>query len=117
MVQAYIDRIKQVNPVINALVSDCFEQALTEARQVDAKIDQILNGKSHVEHQDILDLPLLGIPISIKESIAVKGQPCTAGLYIKKGILMEQDAVVVDLMRKSGAIIIGEWFEFGSVFL
>lgn len=105
MVRSYINRINEVNPILNALVSDCFEEALAEARSLDQRIEEALRNPQSAD--DVLDLPLLGIPISIKESIAVKNQPCSAGLYSRKDIRMEGDAPAVKNLRDSGAIVIG----------
>lgn len=69
IVSAYIERCNQVNPVINAIVEDRFEAALRDARQVDAFI------RSGQKREEALarDTPFLGIPVTVKESIAVKG--------------------------------------------
>ena len=41
LISAYINRIKDVNPLINAIATDNFEEALKEAEQVDAYLDKI----------------------------------------------------------------------------
>lgn len=69
MVQAYIDRINSVNPSLNCVVQERFEQALQEARLVDVQ----LSSSEKTEEQLRVQTPLLGVPISIKESIAVQG--------------------------------------------
>ena len=35
MVKAFIDRIEEVNPIINAVVDDRFEECLEEAKEID----------------------------------------------------------------------------------
>ncbi|KPM08751.1 fatty-acid amide hydrolase-like protein [Sarcoptes scabiei] len=71
LVKAYIDRIEKVNPLINALVYNCFDRALEEARDYDRRIENVLssaNVDSQNDQQDrVLELPLLGIPVSVKE--------------------------------------------------
>lgn len=62
VVQAYIDRCKEVNPLVNAIVEDRFEEALEEARQIDA---DIAKGVKTVEEME-RDTPLLGLPVTIK---------------------------------------------------
>lgn len=53
-------------------------------------------------------MPLLGIPISVKESIAVSGQiGLTGGLYSRRDFLVEEDASAVRHLKEAGAIIIG----------
>ena len=106
LLRAYINRIKEVNTYINALVSDCFEEAILEAQLLDQRISNALES-SGTTTDTVLQLPLLGIPISIKESIAVRDQPCSAGLYSRKNIRMSEDAPAVKKLRDSGAIIVG----------
>ncbi|CAK9290052.1 unnamed protein product [Gordionus sp. m RMFG-2023] len=70
LVEEYIERIKEVQPVINALAEENFDYALKEAIKVD---DFLQNETSHPS--DILrQKPLLGVPITIKECFAVKDQ-------------------------------------------
>lgn len=67
--QAYIDRIKQVNPIINAVVENRFQQALKEARNVDDYLT-----KSALSEEDLEKIkPLLGVPVTIKESCSLQG--------------------------------------------
>lgn len=67
--KAYITRIKEVNPFINAVIGDRFLAALTEAKNCD---DQLKAGKFDIETLE-KEKPLYGVPISIKECLAVKG--------------------------------------------
>lgn len=60
VVQAYIERCKEVNPLVNAIVEDRFELALEEARQIDA---EIAKGTRTVEEME-RDTPLLGLPVT-----------------------------------------------------
>lgn len=52
VIEAFIERINQVNGTINALVDDRFEEALVEARRID---DDIREGKG-----DFSNKPFLG---------------------------------------------------------
>lgn len=71
VIQSYIERIKQVNPLINAVVEDRFEAALQEAKQVD---QDVANAHQHgTLHELALQKPLLGVPLTVKESCCVKG--------------------------------------------
>lgn len=69
VVQAYVRRIKEVNPFLNAVVDDRFLDAINEAKAYD---DQLKAGKFDVETLE-REKPLYGIPITIKECCAVKG--------------------------------------------
>lgn len=57
VVQAFIDRIKEVNPVINAIVDDRFEEALIEAKQIDLDI-----ASGTIQEVDFQEKPFLGKP-------------------------------------------------------
>lgn len=69
MVGAYIRRVKEVNPLINAVVQDRFDEALVEARQAD---DFLAVGGLSLQELESTK-PLLGVPLTVKETIAVKG--------------------------------------------
>ena len=69
VVQAFIDRINTVNPIINGVVDHRFDLALEEARQIDK---QIQSGNKIVKSLE-LETPFLGVPFTIKDCFAVKG--------------------------------------------
>lgn len=93
-VSAYINHIKKVNPDINAVVEDHFEEALQKADELDKKED-----KSGA---------LFGVPISIKESINVANMKTTGGLEHRQDLIARQDATVISKLKKAGAIILGK---------
>lgn len=68
VVGAFIERIKAVNPLVNAVVDQRFADALREARELDARLD------ATPDDEALRGLPLLGVPLTVKESIAVKGE-------------------------------------------
>ncbi|XP_008321624.1 fatty-acid amide hydrolase 2-B [Cynoglossus semilaevis] len=103
VVQAYIDRIQEVNPLINAVVKDRFAAALQEATQVDKLIEEEKGGEDVLEDR----LPLLGVPVSIKESFAVQGMPNATGLISRREFVSTSDAVLVALLKRAGAIPLG----------
>src|SRR5699024_7447683 len=94
--QAFIHHIQKVNPVLNAVVEDRFEDALMEAKQYDAAIHQA----------DFHQQPLYGVPISIKEALNVEGMKTTGGLLHRKDIIKSKDAHVVATLKAAGAIIL-----------
>lgn len=67
VVSAFIERCKRVNPRINALVAARFDEALKEAESADAAV----RGYALQRFP-----PLFGVPITVKESFAVKGDIC-----------------------------------------
>jgi aspartyl-tRNA(Asn)/glutamyl-tRNA(Gln) amidotransferase subunit A len=52
--------------------------------------------------------PLHGIPIGVKDIIAVKGVRTTAGSKVLADYVSQEDAMVVEQLRKKGAIVIGK---------
>jgi len=63
--------------LINAIVEDRFEVAIQEAR----KIDDFLKSMTMDEARIASEKPLLGLPVTIKESIAVQGGLHTSILF------------------------------------
>ena len=79
IVEAAIDRLCAADAGIHCVAAERFESARAEARQIDsalamAKSDQILaNGLlSCLPHGPSLDSPFLGVPMTIKECLAVR---------------------------------------------
>lgn len=68
IVQAYIDRIKEVNPLINAVVQDRFEAAIEEAKHAD-----FVAGTTSLSTLQ-KSFPILGVPFTVKESCKVSGK-------------------------------------------
>ncbi|XP_046396859.1 fatty-acid amide hydrolase 2-like [Ischnura elegans] len=114
VVQAYIDRIKEINPVLNCVVDDRFHAALEEAKKID---ESIKNGK--YSEEELKKKPFLGVPFSSKVSTMVKGLRHTIGLASRRNIIADEDADVVKAMREAGAIPLavtnvpelGMWYE------
>ncbi len=53
------------------------------------------------------ELPLLGIPVAIKDLLNVKGQPCTCSSKILEGYTAPYDATVIAKLREAGAVLLG----------
>lgn len=100
VVQAYIDRIQEVNPLLNAVIKDRFDAALQEAAQVDKLIEEETGGEEVLEDR----LPLLGVPLSVKESFALQGIPLTGGLIFRKDAISIVDCPSVAQLKRAGAI-------------
>jgi fatty acid amide hydrolase len=96
-VDAQIARIEAVNPAINALVVDCFAQARREADAADAR-------RARGERLG----PLHGLPISIKECLALEGTAATGGLLARKHVIDRVDDPHVARMRAAGGIVLGK---------
>lgn len=102
VIQAYVDRCKEVNPLLNAIVEERYEEALKEAREID---EQIQSGLKSVDEMK-RETPLLGLPLTVKESIKVAGMSNQSGRVYKKKLLADEDAPIVKNARKRGAVIL-----------
>ncbi|KAM4696856.1 fatty-acid amide hydrolase 2-like isoform 1-T1 [Rhinophrynus dorsalis] len=102
LVQSFISRIRQVNPSLNAVVCERFEEALQEARNVD-------NLVSGTEDEVMLKVkyPLLGVPFTVKEAFALQGMRQSSGLLSRQLMHSQTDAVVVSRLKRAGGIPLG----------
>ncbi|CAH1406860.1 unnamed protein product [Nezara viridula] len=102
VIRAHINRIKQVNQFLNAVVDERYVDAIEEARDVDkflAETDQTID---EIE----MSKPLLGVPFTSKESTQAKGMAFTCGLVARRGVKGTEDAIVIERLKNSGAILI-----------
>lgn len=97
LTQACLDQIAARNGALNAFWHVGSEQALADAAASDARA-------ARGERISPLD----GIPIAVKDNIAVAGWPCTAGMQTRRGQRAETDAFVVQRLRKHGAVLLGK---------
>ncbi len=97
VVEAHIERLGHFAARINALVADRFELARGEARAADERIAQ---GGDDLP-------PLLGVPFTVKESIAVAGMPQATGLVARREYRATETAPAVQRLIEAGAIPLG----------
>lgn len=102
VILAYVHRIQEVNPYLNAVVEERFEAALQEARQVDELLAMGAKSLGEIERET----PLLGVPITVKESIAVKGMSNQGGRVYRTRQEAKEDAPIVANMKRAGAIVL-----------
>lgn len=84
-----------------------FDGALRAFVDVDAKAARAAAFISDARFAADSRRPLEGIPIAVKSNLAVKGIELAAGMEARRGILAEDDSVVVQRLRDAGAIIVG----------
>ncbi len=103
LVLEMFERIDEQESDVQAYITVMREQALEDADKAEAEL-----------RTGLYRSQLHGIPIAIKDLIAVKGVRTTAGSKVLEQHLSLEDAMVVEQLRKSGAIIIGKTntFEF-----
>jgi Asp-tRNA(Asn)/Glu-tRNA(Gln) amidotransferase A subunit family amidase len=97
IVDAACARIEELDGALNAVVVRCFQTAADEASALDSRR---LRGEELG--------PLAGVPITVKEAIAVAGLPWTNGSRLSAGRVAERDAPSVRRLRDAGAIVIGK---------
>lgn len=107
LVRVYIERALAVQVFINAYIQSRFEDALEEAREVDRRVQEEMNCEPpHDGEVSVFSQPLLGIPFSSKDSVAVSGMYWTAGMLDRKGYRARDDSAVIKNVRAAGAILI-----------
>jgi aspartyl-tRNA(Asn)/glutamyl-tRNA(Gln) amidotransferase subunit A len=104
----FLQRIKRLNPVLNAYVTLTEERACADAKTAEKEISL---GRYRG--------PLHGIPFSIKDNLATRRIRTTAGSKVLTGWVPHHDATVVERLRKAGAVILGktnmhEWASGGT---
>jgi amidase len=102
---AHLKEIEQVNPKVNAIVTLVAEMAADAA----AKADEMQ------AHKEPLG-PLHGLPVAHKDLLETRGIRTTFGSLLYKDYIPAEDDIVVDRMRRAGAIMIGKTNvpEFGA---
>lgn len=93
VVQAHLDRIAEVNPKINAIVTLLAEDALRDAEAADKAV--AAGAKLG---------PLHGVPFTIKDSLDTAGIPTQRGTKLFAGFLPDTDATAVARFKAAGAI-------------
>ena len=102
-----LNNIERFDSLVNAYIVVVAESARKEAEAID-----------QAREQGISKGVLNGIPISVKDCIDVAGVPCTNGSRFFEDYVPEQDALIVQRLRKAGAVILGKTnlheFAYGS---
>jgi amidase len=95
LVELYLGRIERLEPELNAFRKVMAERALADARQADSR-----RGAGE-------ERPLLGVPIAVKDTEDVIGEPTTWGTAAHGGPA-ERDDYLVSRLRGAGAVILGK---------
>jgi len=96
LTKACLKRIKNIDPKINAFVTVIEDIALANAKEADGLPT---NGQ---------DLPLLGIPISIKDNFCTQGIRTTASSRVLGDFIPPYDATVVRKLKDAGMVLLGK---------
>ncbi|MDQ0352236.1 amidase [Alkalibacillus filiformis] len=87
----YIERIKWLNPILNAVVHPMFDQASSQAGEEEKN-----------------DHPLAGLPFLIKDLNPIVNEPFTNGSKLQEGFVAREDDVFVQRYREAGLNFLGK---------
>ncbi|WP_123028506.1 amidase [Mycolicibacterium stellerae] len=97
VVQAHLDRIADVNPKINAVVTLLADDALRAADAADAAV---ANGAELG--------PLHGVPVTVKDSLDTAGVPTQHGTKLFAGFVPEADSTAAARFKAAGGILLAK---------
>ncbi|WP_153506155.1 amidase [Cumulibacter manganitolerans] len=94
-VTSAVERMRDVNPAINAVVIDTGDEALERARALDDDASDAAGGL------------LRGVPVTVKVNVDAAGYPNSNGVVALADNIATDDSPVVANLKKAGAVIIG----------
>jgi aspartyl-tRNA(Asn)/glutamyl-tRNA(Gln) amidotransferase subunit A len=97
LTRAYLDRIRQLQPLVNAYITITEDLALAQAAQLE---QELMNGTWRG--------PLHGIPIGLKDNIDTAGILTTAASTLLQDRIPETDAPIYTRLRDAGCILLGK---------
>ncbi len=110
MINEYIKKIKDkgLKEVINEYIariekSDINTFIYFSKEDIERQIKILLHRKENGE-----EMPLFGVPIGIKDNIAVKDMPLTCASQMLENYISPYDAEVIEKLKEKGAIIMGK---------
>lgn len=101
LTQTCLARIETLDPTLHAFLHLDAEGALAQADDADKRL------AAARKDGDTLH-PLTGMPIAVKDVLAVAGMPCTSGSKILEGFVPPFDATAVARLRAAGVVIVGK---------
>jgi aspartyl-tRNA(Asn)/glutamyl-tRNA(Gln) amidotransferase subunit A len=103
LTSAYLDRIEKFNPRLNAFLHVAGERALKIAAAADRQLVKARKAKSKSKQP-----ALLGLPIAVKDVLAVAGMPATSGSRILENFVPTYSATAVERLLQAGVVILGK---------
>ena len=97
LTEYYLDRIKELDPKLNAFITVFDDEALEMAKESDER-------RSKNQELSIMD----GVPIVIKDNICIDGTKTTAGSKILENFMTPYDATVITKLKSAGTVILGK---------
>jgi aspartyl-tRNA(Asn)/glutamyl-tRNA(Gln) amidotransferase subunit A len=97
VITGVFEKIRSSDREIHAFLALCEDQALEDARRMDARIAA----------GETLDA-LAGVPVAIKDNMVLRDVATTCGSRILEGYIPAYTATAVERLRGAGAIIVGK---------
>jgi len=97
LTNAYLERIRRVEPEVHSMVTITDELALKQAR----KADELIAAGSNIS-------PLTGIPALIKDNICTKGIRTTCSSKMLENFVPPYDATVIEKLNACGIVVVGK---------
>jgi aspartyl-tRNA(Asn)/glutamyl-tRNA(Gln) amidotransferase subunit A len=101
LTSACLERINRLEPRLHAFLTLIPEQAMHAAEAADRKRQSARKSGASLP-------PLLGLPIAVKDVLALKGVRCTAGSKILENFVPPYTATAVQRLITAGAIPVGK---------
>lgn len=95
--EAFLKRISQFNPELNAFITVTQEEALSAAGEADARLargDRVT--------------PLTGIPVAVADNICTQGVRTTCSSRMLENFIAPYNATVVSRLKEAGAVLVGK---------
>ncbi|SFE60481.1 amidase [Alteribacillus iranensis] len=92
-----LQKIERENETTNTFITVMKDKALQQAEEAEKEIER-----------GTYKGPLHGIPLAVKDNIAVQGVRCTNGSAVDEQHISQQNAAIIDHLEEEGAILIGK---------
>lgn len=96
LAQHFLERLERTNPAINAVAWLDEDRVLAQAGEADTALASGSSG------------PLTGLPITVKDNLAVAGLPCASGTWGRRSYVPDHDAASVARARAAGAVVLAK---------
>ncbi len=101
LTQSCLERIASLEPQLHAFLHIAEKSALQQAEAADKK-------RAEARRSGEMVPPLLGIPLAVKDVLAVEEMPCTCGSRILEGYVPPFTATAVKRLQAAGMVIVGK---------
>ena len=105
LLESCIARIREIDPLVNAVPATCFDRAMTEAEAAER---EVMGGHALG--------PLHGLPVAVKDLQRTEGLTTTFGSPLHAANVPDRDERIVAAIRRAGGIVVGKTNtpEFGA---